>query len=410
MGKTSAPALLALDGGVPVRESFLPFGSPSFGEEEIAEVVATLRSGWIGTGPRVLQFERDFARYVGAKHAVAVNSCSAALHLSLIALRIGPGDEVITTPLTFAATANVIEHCGARPVFADIDPETFNLDPGKLEAAITPRTRAILPVHFGGQPCEMDAIMDISQKHGIPVVEDAAHAIGSCYHDRPIGSMGNLTCFSFYANKNLTTGEGGMATTNDSRVAERLRVLRLHGLTADAWKRFSAPTLIRTEVLEPGFKYNMPDIAAAIGIHQLRKQEPFFERRRQIAMRYDSAFAGLPIRRQLARDSEIRHSLHLYAVLLDEGCWTSSRDEVVEALLGENIGAAIHYRPLHMHHYYAARYGYQAEDFPNALAVGSRILTLPLTPGMSDQDADDVVRAFRKVAAARTARVAGAHG
>ena len=310
---------LAVDGGEPVRERFLPFGAPCLGEEEIAEVVDTLRSGWIGTGPKAQMFEDEFATYVGAKYAVSLNSCTAGLFLSLVALGIGSGDEVITTPLTFAATVNVIEHVGARPVFADIDPTTLNIDSGQVERTINSHTRAILPVHFGGLACDMDSLQAIATKHGIAIIEDAAHATGTRYRGRMVGSIGKLTAFSFYANKNLTTGEGGMLTTDDTALDEKIRVLRLHGLSRDAWKRFATRRLMKSDIIMPGYKFNMPDLAAAIGIHQLHKQEKFLEVRERYAQIYDAAFESLPVILQpRPRDLSFnRHSLHLYLLMLN---------------------------------------------------------------------------------------------
>jgi len=393
---------LAIDGGEPVRSTFLPFGVPCLGEEEIREVVDTLRSRWIGTGPKVQRFEEEFAAYIGAKYAIAVNSCTAGLFLSLTALQVGPGDEVITTPLTFAATVNVIEHVGARPVLIDIDPMTLNLDPGLVERAITPRTKAIIPVHFGGLACNMEALQAITGRHHLAIVEDAAHAVGTRYHGKMVGALGNLTAFSFYANKNLTTAEGGMVTTDDPVLAEKIQLLRLHGLSRDAWKRFATRQLMKSDILLPGYKCNMPDLAAAIGIHQLRKQERFLEIRERYARMYDEAFADLPVRFQ-PRPLDLRqnrHSLHLYVIILERGRRRAQRDRVIDALLKENIGATLHYRAIHTHPFYRQKYHYKPADYPRAYQVGEHILSLPLTPGMNDRDADDVMTAVRKVARA----------
>jgi dTDP-4-amino-4,6-dideoxygalactose transaminase/glycosyltransferase involved in cell wall biosynthesis/ubiquinone/menaquinone biosynthesis C-methylase UbiE len=401
-GAAARKPALAVEGGRPVRETFLPFGAPCLGDEEVEEVAATLRSGWIGTGPRAERFEEEFAAYVGARHAVSLSSCTAGLFLSLLAAGVGPGDEVITTPLTFAATVNVIEHAGARPVLADVDPSTLNLDPSQVERAVTPRTRAVIPVHFGGLPCDMDALNRVAEARGLAVVEDAAHATGARYRGRMAGALARAASFSFYANKNLTTGEGGMVTTDDAELAERVRLLRLHGLSGDAWRRFSTRRLMRSDVLAPGYKLNMTDIAAALGLHQLRKQERFMETRERYAAIYDEAFAGLPARRQPrpAAPSADRHALHLYTLVLEEGRWRVPRDEVVAALLAENVGAAIHYRAVHTHPFYRDKYGFRPEDFPHAFAVGESILSLPLTPAMSERDLSDVIAAVRKVAAA----------
>jgi dTDP-4-amino-4,6-dideoxygalactose transaminase len=390
---------LAIDGGVPIRTNMLVFGAPALDQEEYEEVLSTLRSGWIGTGPKTASFESDFAGYVGARHAVAVSSCTAALHLSLIVSGIQPGDEVITTPLTFAATANVVVHTGARPVFADIDCHTLNLSPAAVERSISSRTKALLPVHFGGLPCALEDLRRIAEKHNLALIEDAAHAVGSRYKGTMIGGSGNLTCFSFYANKNLTTAEGGMVVTNDEKQASLLSMYRLHGLSRDAWQRYSAHRLILSDAIYPGYKYNMTDLQASMGIHQLRKQEKFLTIRERYARIYDEAFSGFSGVRMQPRPAEdgARHALHLYVLILDRGQFRVGRNEIVSALIAENVGAAIHYRALHMHPYYRERFGYQPEDFPNAAEVGEGILSLPLTPGMAEKDVQDVVAAVHKV-------------
>ena len=390
---------LAIDGGQPVRDRFLVFGVPCLDQAEYDEVMDTLQSGWIGTGPKALQFEREFADYIGVAHAVAVNSCTAALHLGLIVSGIGPGDEVITSPLTFAATANVIVHQGARPVFADIDPVTLNIDPDQVCKAITSRTKAIIPVHFGGLACDMVSLRQIAQEHHLALVEDAAHAVGTRYKDQLIGGHGNLTCFSFYANKNLTTAEGGMVTTSDAQLAEQLQIYRLHGLSAHAWQRYMTKEILLSDAVAPGYKYNLPDILAAIGIHQLRKLEGFLSRREAIARQYDAAFSrlrgvGLQPR---PHDTSNRHALHLYVLCLDLAQFRVGRNEILAALRAENVGAALHYRALHTHPYYRQTFGYRYEDFPHAARIGDSILSLPLTPCMSDQDAQDVIAAVDKV-------------
>jgi dTDP-4-amino-4,6-dideoxygalactose transaminase len=393
---------LAIDGGKPVRDEFLIFGQPCLGEEEIAEVVETLRSGWIGTGPRAQQFEKEFAEYVGAQHAISLNSCTAGLFLSLVALDIGPGDEVITTPLTFAATANVIEHVGARPVFVDIDPLTLNLDPRQIKAAVTERTRAIIPVHFGGLPCDMETLLEIADSASLQLIEDAAHAVGARHEGKMVGSIGGLSAFSFYANKNLTTAEGGMLTTDDADLEARIRLLHLHGLERDAWKRFRTRSRMSSDIVLPGYKFNMTDIAAAIGIHQLRKQERFLEIRESHARCYDEAFADLPVSRQpRPRDLDTnRHGLHLYTLVLTPGRWRAHRNDVISALLAENIGAAAHYRTIHTQSYYRKKYGFQPNDYRNAYRISEHILSLPLTPGMSAGDVQDVIEGVHKVARA----------
>jgi dTDP-4-amino-4,6-dideoxygalactose transaminase len=392
---------LAIDGGTPVRDSFLAFGKPCLDDEEINEVIDTLRSAWIGTGPKAVRFEQMFAEYVNNKHALAVNSCTAALHLALLVNHISPGDEVITTPLTFAATANVIIHAGAKPVFADIDPVTLNIDPANIERAITPRTKAIIPVHFGGLACDMDRIEAIAQQHNLIVIEDAAHATGTRYNGRMIGSAtGTLACFSFYANKNLTTGEGGMITTDNDELADQIAVYRLHGLSKHAWQRYSSKKILLSDALLPGFKYNMPDLIASLGLHQLKKQERFLEVREQHARHFDEAFEHLPGVRLQPRPCDLaqnRHALHLYVLILDPEQFKVDRNQILSALLAENIGAALHYRAVHTHPFYRDTFGYKHEDFRNAAEIGDSILSLPLTPGMILQDADDVIAAVNKV-------------
>lgn len=395
-----APGSLAIDGGPTTRESFLPFGAPMIGEEEIEEVVATLRSGWIGTGPKCWRFEGQIGEFVGAPHVVTASSCTAALHLALLAAGIGPGDEVIVPALTFAASANVVEHVGATPRFVDVDPYTLNIDPVAMQAAITPATRAVIPVHFGGLPCDMDPITRICTERGLTVIEDAAHAIGAEYRGRMIGSISDFTCFSFYPNKNMTTGEGGAVCTTREEYVERLKVMRLHGLSADAWRRFASKRLILSEAISPGYKYNMTDLQASLGIHQLRRLPEFQARREELAAFYDDAISDdWGVRRQYRPvvGSGSRHALHLYVLILDRQAFRVSRNEIVEALLAENIGAAIHYRGLHTQPFYRERYGYQLEDFPVAGDVGESILTIPLSPGMSDADAETVVDGVRKV-------------
>jgi len=398
--RTALDDLPAIEGGSMTRDSFLPFGAPVIGEEEIEEVVATLRSGWIGTGPKCWRFETQIAEYVGAAHAITASSCTAALHLALIAAGIKPGDEVIVPAMTFAATANVVEHVGATPKFVDVEPDTLNMDPRALEAAITPATRAVIPVHFGGLPVDLDAISAIARQHGLLLIEDAAHAIGAEYKGQMIGSIGDFTCFSFYPNKNMTTGEGGAVTTSREEYVETLKVMRLHGLSADAWRRFASKRLILSEAISPGFKYNMTDLQASLGIHQLRRLPEFLSRREQIADYYDEVLTDdLGVRRQY-RPNPIhgtRHALHLYVLMLDLAAFRASRNEIVEALLAENIGAAIHYRALHSQPFYERTYGYELSDFPVAGQVGESILTIPCSPGMSDDDTDSVVRGVKKI-------------
>ena len=381
-----------------MRGEFLPFAAPLLGDEEIDEVVHCLRSGWLTTGLKVKQFEREFAEFIGAKHALAVNSCTAALHLALEAVGVGPGDEVITTPMTFTATAAVIEHLGARPVFADCAPNTLNIDPAQIERRLSPRTRAILPVHFAGQACDMDAIGAIARSHGVPVIEDAAHAIPTTYKGRTIGTLSDVTCFSFYATKNVTTGEGGMVVTDRDDVMERMRLMHLHGMSKDAWKRYTQNGSWSYEILAPGFKYNLTDIAAAIGIHQLRKCHAFHRRRLTIANQYDAAFADLPgIALSKVEDRE-GHGWHLYVIRVDPERLGIGRDAFVERLIARNIGVSVHFIPLHVHPYYRERYALKPGDFPNAWAAYERIVSLPIYAKMTDDDVRHVIDAVRAIA------------
>ena len=380
----------------PRRGTYLSFSPPLIGEEEIAEVVDTLRSDWITTGPKVAQFEAEFAARVSAPAAVAVNSCTAALHTALAASEIGPGDEVITTPLTWAATVNVIEHVRARPVLVDVEPDTLTIDPAGIAAAITPRTRAVIPVHYAGHPADMASIGALARDHHLVVLEDAAHALPAAYQGRTIGSGANPVAFSFYATKNLTTAEGGMLTGEPGFVA-RARILSMHGMTRDAWKRYHKGGNWRCEVVAPGFKYNMTDIQAALGRCQLRKLPAFQERRRQVVQRYTEAFQGddafeLPVERP-----DVEHAWHLYVLRFRPGALQIGRDRVIEELAARNIGTGVHYVPVHMHPYYRTQYGYRPESFPVAYHNFERMISLPLNPRLSDQDVADVIDAVLDV-------------
>jgi len=382
--------------GVPVRETYLVFGRPQILEPEIEEVIATLHSGWLGTGPRTAAFEKAFSDYVGVAHAMAVNSCTAGLHLALVAIRLNPGDEVIVPSMTFAATANVVIHAGGRPVLADVRRETMCIDPEDAERRITPRTRAIMPVHFAGRACEMDAIQTLASRHGLRVIEDCAHAIETTIRGQHAGTFGDLGAFSFYATKNVVTGEGGMVTTADAGLARRVKILALHGLSADAWKRFSDEGFKHYEVTEPGFKYNMTDLQAALGIHQLRRVETNLGRRQEIWARYDDAFADLPVFLPSPEEPGVRHARHLYTLLLDLERLSASRDQVQHALHKQNVGTGIHYRAVHLHAYYSQTFGYRRGDFPAAEWISDRTLSLPLSPNLTDADVGDVVFAVRR--------------
>jgi dTDP-4-amino-4,6-dideoxygalactose transaminase len=382
----------------PRRAEFLVFGAPLIENEEIREVEATLRSGWLGTGPKTKLFEQRFMEYTGAQHAVALNSATAGLHLALDALGIGPGDEVIVPTMTFAATANVVFHVGATPVFADCDPETFNILPEAIEAAITPRTKAVVPVHFAGRPCDMDAIMAIARKHGLKVVEDAAHATETWYHGRKVGTIGDVAAFSFYSTKNIVTGEGGMVTTNDAQLADDIRIRSLHGISRDAWKRYSAEGFQPYDCLYPGFKYNMMDLQASLGIHQLAKIDRFWERRDHLWKVYNDAFAGLPEVLTPAPDEpDTKHARHLYTLLLDVDRLRADRNEVVNLLKEENIGTGVHFVALHLHSLYRERLGTKRGDFPNAEFISDRTISLPLSPKLTDADVQDVIAAVYRV-------------
>ena len=380
----------------PVRSDFLVFGSPAIEQDEIDEVVDSLKSGWISTGPKVARFESHFAEYIGAPFARALNSCTAGLHLSLLVAGVGPGDEVITTPMTFAATGNVIVHVGATPVFVDIDRATMNIDPAAIEAAITPRTKAILPVHFAGRPCDMDPILDCASRHGLVVIEDAAHAIEAWYHGRKVGTLGDLSCFSFYVTKNLVTGEGGMVTTANEEWAHAIERWGLHGLSRGAWKRYSDEGFKHYEVVYPGFKYNMMDIQAAMGIHQLRRVDANHVRREQIWARYDEAFADLPVFTPAPAEPDTVHARHLYTLLLDTDAVGFERDSFQQALFVDNIGTGIHFVALHLHPFYRETFGYHRGQFPNAEWVSDRTISLPLSAKLTDDDVEDVVAAVRR--------------
>ena len=379
------------------RKEFLVFGAPKIEQAEIDEVVATLKSGWLGTGPKTARFEGMFREYIGTKHALAVSSCTAGLHIAMIAAGIGSGDEVITTPLTFAATANAILHAGAQPVFADVEPGTLNLDPAQVERRISPRTKAVIPVHLYGRPCAMSALLEIAERHKLMVLEDAAHAIEAQYHGRKIGAMGLAGCFSFYVTKNVVTGEGGMVVTDDPEMANRIKILSLHGLSADAWKRYSDFGYRHYEVVFPGFKSNMTDIQASLGLHQLARVEKNLQRREEIWARYEAALADLPMDLPPPPEPDTRHARHLYAPLLKLDRIGMTRDEFMHKLQAENIGSGVHFVSLHLQKYYRETFGYQPQDFPVACEASQRTVSLPLSARLSDEDADDVIRAVRHI-------------
>lgn len=383
-----------------MRSTFLPFARPDLGEEEIAEVVETLRSGWITTGPRVEKFTSEFADYVGGRYAVPVSSATAGLHVSLLALGVGPGDEVITTPMTFVATLNTIVHCGGTPVLADIDAATLNIRVEEVERRLTSRTKAIVPVHYVGQPVDLDPLLELAASRGVAVLEDAAHAIGAEYKRRRIGSFPTTSVFSFHPNKNMTTGEGGMVVTEDEGVYEKASLLKFHGMDKESWKRFAKSGSPRYDVALPGFKYNMMDIQAALGLHQLKRLEGFLAERARLAARYDEALANLPglILPQRV-PYPVRHAWHLYTPLVDVDRLRIDRDRFMEELTKRNIGTGLHYTAAHEFSYYAGRFGWRAEDFPEAHFVSERIVSLPLFPGLTDDDQNDAIAAVRDVLA-----------
>ena len=379
-----------------VRTEFLPYALPDIGEEEIAEVVQTLKSGWITTGPKTKEFERRMGDYLGVKHAIAVSSCTAALHVALAAIGVGRGDEVITSPLTFCATANAVVHLGGRPVFADIG-DDLNIDPIEIERHITSRTKAIIPVHHSGQPCRMDEILACARAYNLPIIEDAAHAIGAVYHGRMIGTIGDVTAFSFYATKNMTTAEGGMIATDNDDLAEKMRLLSLHGISKDAWKRYTSEGSWYYEVLCAGFKYNMTDIQAALGIHQLAKLERFLQARSRYASQYDEVFGEMPEIQIPLVNPDVRHARHLYVIQLNLERMTIDRAEFIEALRAENIGTSVHFIPVHLHPYYRDQFGYRRGDYPNAERIYDRIISLPLYPKMTEEAMRDVIAAVQRI-------------
>jgi len=383
----------------PIRDpkDFLVFGSPLIGKEEEKEVLDCLETGWLGTGPKVARFEREFCDYKQATQAVAVNSCTAALHLSLLAAGIGPGDEVITTAMTFCATVNTIIHVGARPVLADIDPRTLNMDPEQVKAKITGRTRAIIPVHFAGRACDMDALCAIAEQHGLIIIEDCAHAIETTYKGKHVGSFGQFGCFSFYATKNLAMGEGGMVLTKDEEYASRIKTLALHGMSKDAWKRFSDEGYKHYQVVECGFKYNMMDLQAALGIHQLHRIEENWKRRQQVWTIYQQELGDLPLTLPQSPEKETRHAYHLYTVLIDPERTDTTRDQFLTAMTAENIGVGVHYQSIPVHPYYQKQFGWRPEDYPHSFRIGEQTVSLPLSAKLTDRDVSDVIRAVRKV-------------
>ena len=373
----------------------IAFSPPAIGEEEIAEVLAVLNSGWLTTGPRVARFEADFAAFTGAPHAIAVNSCTAALHLSLLASGVQAGDEVITTPLTFCATANAIIHAGGTPVFADIEPDTMNLDPAATAAAVGPRTRAVVPVHMAGRPVDVRAFRVLADVNGLALIEDAAHCVEGVAGGRKIGTTADFTCFSFYATKNLTTAEGGMVTTALEDDAAFIRTASLHGLSRDAWTRYAPGGRGTYDVVMAGFKYNMSDLQAALGIHQLARLTRSLARRAEIWSAYDQAFADLPIGCPLPVDADSVHARHVYTITIDPDVAPFTRDGLQDYLRARGIGTGVHFRALHLHRFYAERFGLSRGMFPNAERISDRTLSLPLSAALTDEEVGRVIDAVR---------------
>jgi dTDP-4-amino-4,6-dideoxygalactose transaminase len=390
---------LAINGGMPVRskQKFLVFGEPLIEDPEIEEVLDCMRRRWIGTGPKVHRFEQDFATYKGAAQAIALNSCTAALHLAMFAAGIGPGDEVITTPMTFCATINSIIHCGATPILADCDRDSMNILPGEIEKKLTKKTKAILPVHFAGRCCDMSAIMDLARTYDLLVVEDCAHAIESEYHGQKAGMFGDISCFSFYVTKNVVTGEGGMVLTSDRRFANRIKVLALHGMSKDAWSRYSDEGYRHYQVIHAGYKYNMTDMQAAMGIHQLKRVERCWQRRKEIWDIYNEKFRDLPCFLPPEPEPDTKHAYHLYTMLIDIDRVGLERDWVLAALTAENIGVGVHYLPVHLHPFYRKTFGWRKGDYPHAEWIGERTISLPFSAALTDMDVSDVITAVSKV-------------
>lgn len=378
------------------KNTYITFGAPVVGQEEIKGVVEVLKSGWLGTGPKTAEFEEMVRDYVGAKYAIGVSSCTAALHLSLLMAGVGSGDEVITSPLTFASTANVILHIGAKVIFADVNRETRNIDPEMISKRITRRTKVIIPVHLAGRPCEMEEITRLGNNHKLEIIEDAAHALGAAYKNKKVGVLSKYTCFSFYVTKNIMTGEGGMITTNNKDVAERLKIYRLHGLSKDAWKRYSANGYRHYDVAYPGYKYNLIDLLSVIGLAQMSKIEKMTKRRKQVWEYYDRELKNVPIETPKPWVKDYVHARHLYSILVDERTCRVSRDKFMEEMHKKGIGTGIHFYPVHLHSYYR-RFGYKRSDYPNAEFIGDRTVSIPLTAKLSDNEVARIVKTIKNI-------------
>jgi len=380
-----------------MRDEFLIFGNPCIEQPEIDEVAASMRSGWLGTGPKVQKFEQMFREYKGSNYALALNSCTASLHLAMLAIDTKPGDEVILPTMTFASTANAVIHAGATPVFVDCEKDTMNIDPKDIKRKITKKTKAIIPVHFAGRPCDMDAIMDLAKEHDLKIIEDCAHAIETEYHGKKTGTFGDLGCFSFYVTKNIVTGEGGMIVTDNEEYANKIKVLGLHGMTKDAWKRFDDEGYKHYQVIYAGFKYNMMDLQASIGIHQFSRIDQYWKRRQEIWNQYNEAFRDFPVITPAPCGSANRHAYHLYTLLLDTDKLFITRDQFLNGMTKQNIGIGVHYVALHLHPFYQKTYGYKKGAFPNAEWISERTVSLPLSAKLSDEDINDVVTAVKSI-------------
>lgn len=380
-----------------MRKNYLTYGAPKISQDEIDEVVASLKSGWIGTGPKVHKFEEQFKEYCGAKHAIAVSSCTAGLHLSLIVMGIKPGDEVIVPSMTFSATANSVVHVGARPILVDVDPYKMTIDPDSIRKHITPKTKAIIPVHFAGRACDIESISQIAREHNLKIIHDAAHAIETEYHGKRIGSFADITSYSFYVTKNITTAEGGMVTTDDDDIAAMIKIYALHGMSKDAWMRFSDNGYKHYQVLYPGYKYNMTDIQASLGTKQFEKIELYSKRRREIWEQYKSELQDLPIILPQDEAPDTRHAFHLYTLLVDQKKTDITRDMLLTKLHQQNIGTGVHYIALHLQPYYQAAFGYKRNDLPNSEFISDRTLSIPLSANLTDEDVQDVISALKYV-------------
>jgi dTDP-4-amino-4,6-dideoxygalactose transaminase len=382
---------------LPVRKDFLVFGEPLIEQDEMNEVLDSMKRSWLGTGPKVHEFEKAFAEYKKSDHAAAVNSCTAALHLSCLSLGLAPGDEIITTPMTFCATINAIIHSGARPVLADIDPITLNIDVREIEKKITSKTRAVIVVHFAGRPCDMDPILELAKSQRISIIEDCAHAIETEYKGKKAGTFGELGCFSFYATKNITTGEGGMIISSDESLISRIKIMALHGLSRDAWKRYFDSGYRHYYVEEAGFKYNMMDLQAAIGIHQLKRIDEYWKRREKIWHRYMESMSDLNIGLPAPVEDNTRHAYHLFTIRIEPNKIGISRDDFLQAMTERNIGVGVHYLAIPEHPYYQKSFKWRGEDFPHAYAFGRETASLPISPKLTDQDVEDVISAVRGI-------------